>query len=458
MYLLTGPDKSAGSTMSTIEEDYEALIQFLYIAPIGLMQTRLDGEILMVNPLCAQLLLPLSADGQLSNLFTALGGLAPDLQHRVDDFKAAQGSICDAVQLFVLANPPSRKTEQILSLSLLKLDSERLMVVLSDVTKSVKRERDLRQSQAWITNIANTLTDYALVSLNEQGEIGGWNPSIGRVTGFDSEAVVGQCYALFYPPDGLPAERVQDRLTEADRSGWSMDEGWRVRADGSRYWGSCLIAPTHTADDVPGVEAAGVERTYSLILRDVSDSREASEAARLSISCDHLTGLANRRTFLEAAALEMQRWTRLPRPLSVVMIDADHFKNVNDTHGHAAGDAVLRHLAAGLLANFRTMDVVARIGGEEFIALLPGTTLEAAEAVAQRVCSGLAMQSVEVEGTPIRYTVSIGVATMDAGVDGVDGLIKRADTAMYAAKANGRNRVERWTSELCLTPKLNLPS
>ena len=429
--------------MSPVEEQYEALIQFLYIAPIGLAQTRLDGEIVMVNPLCSQLLMPLSADGQLSNLFTALESLAPDLRYRASNFDAAQGTICDAVQLFVLANPPHRKTEQILSLSLLKLDGERLMAVLSDVTTSARRERDLRQSQAWMNTIANGLTDYAFVSVDDMGRIGSWNPSIGRVTGFDSDAVVGNSYCMFYPADGLPADRMRDRLHEADRSGWSMDEGWRVRADGSRFWGSCLIAPSKTSDDVQPEH-----QTYSLILRDVSDQREAAEAARQSVSCDYLTGLANRRTFFEAAALEMQRWMRMPRPLAIMMIDADHFKRINDTHGHVAGDAVLRHLAAALSVNFRTVDVVARIGGEEFIALLPGATLETAEAVAHRVCRCLASQSVEVEGTPIHYTVSIGVAVMDADVDDVNGLMKRADAAMYAAKANGRNRVERWTPDL----------
>lgn len=437
--------------MSSTEEEYEALIQFLYVAPIGLAQTGLDGEIVMINPLCAQLLLPLSTDGQLSNLFTALEGLAPDLLHRVREFGAADGTICDAVQLFVLANPPHRKKEQILSLSLLKLGGERLMAVLSDVTTSVRRERDLRQSQAWMNSIANGLSDYALVSVDGLGRIGSWNPSIGRVTGFDSAAVVDQDYSIFYPADGLSADRLQDRLHEADRNGWSMDEGWRVRADGSRFWGSCLIAPTQTADDV-----ALEQQTYTLIIRDISEHREAAEAARQSVSSDHLTGLANRRTFFEAAELEMQRWERMPRPLSLVMIDADHFKRINDTHGHIAGDAVLRHLAAALSTNFRTIDVVARIGGEEFIALLPGVTLEAAEAVAQRVCRNLASQSAEVDGVPIHYTVSIGVAAMDAELNDINALIQRADAAMYAAKANGRNRVERWRRDLSLLPDASL--
>ena len=126
------------------------------------------------------------------------------------------------------------------------------------------------------------------------------------------------------------------------------------------------------------------------------------------------------------------------------MIDADHFKRINDTHGHAAGDAVLRHLAAGLSATFRSVDVVARLGGEEFVVLLPSCDVQAAMTVAQRLCDQIAAHPMVVEGTSVRYTVSAGVATMDADVASVDAFIERADRAMYAAKAAGRNRVARW--------------
>ena len=429
---------------STVEEEYEALLQFLYIAPIGLLQSRMDGEIVMVNPLCAQLLMPLSRDGTLSNLFTALEGVAPDLRHLAQAFEGTHGMICDAMHLQVRAGGGRRSEVQILSLSLLKLDSERIMAVLSDVTQSVRRDRELRQSQAWINTLVTGLTDYALISLDDRGCVDAWNPSIGRVTGFESDAVLGQSYAMFCPADSTTPERALDRLSDADGSGWSVEEGWRLRADGSRFWGSCLIAPLHA----PSAAQPEDEKGYSLIIRDVSDRREATEALRRSVSCDHLTGLANRRALYDAAELELQRWRRAPRPLSLVMFDADHFKRINDVHGHATGDAVLRHLAAGMSATFRAIDVVARLGGEEFVVLLPGTSVEGAEAVAQRLCEGLAAHAVEVGGVPIKCTVSAGVATMEDGVADVDELIQRADAAMYAAKANGRNRVERWRASL----------
>lgn len=132
----------------TTDDDYEALLQFLYMAPIGLVQTRLDGEILLANPLCAQLLMPLSRDGNLSNLFTALAPVAPDLQHRAQAFAASHGMVCEGLQMQVDAGQPGGKGAQVLSLSLLKLDPTRLMAVLSDVSLAVQRERELRLSQA----------------------------------------------------------------------------------------------------------------------------------------------------------------------------------------------------------------------------------------------------------------------------------------------------------------------
>jgi diguanylate cyclase (GGDEF)-like protein/PAS domain S-box-containing protein len=424
---------------AVIEQEHEALLQFLYMAPIGLLELRHDGEILLINALCAQLLMPLSRDGALDNLFTAMADVAPDLRNRAADFQGSHGMICEGLQLQVRPAGTGRTEPQVLSLSLLKLDDVRLMAVLSDVTLSVSRERELRHSQAWINTIVSGITDYALLPLDGQGAVQGWNPSVGRVTGFAAEASVGRSYSVFYPPDDLAESRVQERLREADHSGWSLDEGWRLRADGSRFWGSCLIAPLQE----PEVESAE-PRGYSLIIRDISDRREAHEALRRSIFCDHLTGLANRRAFFDAAEIELQRWARQPRPLSLVMIDADHFKQVNDRHGHAAGDAVLRHLAVALGACSRAIDVVARIGGEEFILLLPDTSIEGAEALALRLCERVAAATVAFDGERIRYTVSAGVAQMQAGVAGLDGLIKRADAALYRAKTLGRNRVERW--------------
>ncbi len=435
-------------------DELEVLTQFLYLAPVGLVQTGRDGEVVMINPVSAQLLMPLSRDGSLDNLFVTLEGVAPDLRHRVADFAPAHGMVCDSVQLRLDTGDAAEP--RTLSLSLLKLDENRLMAVLGDITEAVRRERMLKQSQAWFNAILTGITDYAVVSLDATGRIDDWNPSIGRVTGFAREAVVGRPYSVFYPDDAMTGERLLDRLHEADRDGWSLDDGWRRRADGTRFWGSAIIAPLKGLDGGPpelaAAAAAAAQRgdsAYSLIIRDITDKRKAGEALRKAISCDHLTGLANRRAFFETAELEIGRWKRLPRALSLIMIDVDHFKAINDTYGHPAGDAVLRRLAATLTATFRDVDVVARIGGEEFVVLLPSADLSGAAAVADRLRRKIEVQVMDAAGVPVRCTVSAGVAAMEADITDLHALMKRADQALYAAKGSGRNRIECWRPALC---------
>lgn len=435
------------------DEEYEALLQFLYMAPIGLAQMRIDGEIVLINPLCGALLMPLSKDGGLSNLFDVLADIAPDLPHRVRAFEPVHGKVCDALHLQIDSGLPGRRDPQVLSLTLLKLDAERLMAVMDDVSVSVRRERELRMSQAWIHTIVTGITDYALLSLDRDGAIQHWNPGIRQVTGFEAEDAVGKPYSIIFPDDDRLRHRMRERLREADLSGWNLEEGWLRRANGEKYWGSCLIAPLHPPESLAGearrnaVADHGDDRAYSLIVRDISDQREANEALRRSVFSDHLTGLVNRRAFYEAAATVIERCTHNNLPLSVIVFDADHFKAVNDTYGHAAGDAVLRHLAAGLSANFRSTDIVSRFGGEEFIVLMPAASEDDAMAMARRMCQHVAANAPTVDGIAISYTVSAGVACMSPEIGSIDQLLKRADAAMYMAKADGRNRVARWPAE-----------
>ena len=224
--------------LSDIANEYEALIQFLYLAPVGLAQTTAEGEIVMINPISAQLLMPLSRDGDLSNLFTALADVAPDLRHLAAAFEPAYGQICQDLRIQIRSGNGRPSEPQVLSLSLLKLDDARLMAVLSDATMSVRQERLLKQNEAWFNAILTGITDYALISLDSAGRVAEWNTSIGRVTGFTSDAVLDQPYSIFYPDDATTPDRLHDRLVEADQNGWNLDDGWRIKVDGSRFWGS----------------------------------------------------------------------------------------------------------------------------------------------------------------------------------------------------------------------------
>jgi diguanylate cyclase (GGDEF)-like protein len=215
---------------------------------------------------------------------------------------------------------------------------------------------------------------------------------------------------------------------------------------------SLLLVPLAWRDEVLGAVALarmGRPRRFDpgLIefLRDlaqqlalgVQNARLLSSLSRMA-STDELTQLANRRRFSEAFRVEIARTRRSGVPLSLVMADLDHLKRINDTHGHPAGDAAIRHVADAFKRGRRETDLAARLGGEEFALLLPATDLTGAIAAAERIRQELAGSALPAVGT---VTVSLGVATCP--IDGVreDDLIRTADDRLYAAKSGGRNQV-----------------
>jgi diguanylate cyclase (GGDEF)-like protein len=156
---------------------------------------------------------------------------------------------------------------------------------------------------------------------------------------------------------------------------------------------------------------------------------------------DDLTGLLNRRHLLELGQQDLARARRYQRPLSVLALDLDHFKQVNDRYGHAAGDAVLIAVADALRAQTRQHDLVGRIGGEELAVILPETSVEAAERLAQRIRVHVANLRPSTDGVTMHVTVSLGVAQALADDASIHDVLKRADRALYRAKDQGRDRV-----------------
>ncbi len=167
------------------------------------------------------------------------------------------------------------------------------------------------------------------------------------------------------------------------------------------------------------------------------------EILRLA-TIDPLTGLPNRRGFFERAEIEINRARRYDRKMSLVMLDADHFKRINDAYGHAGGDEALRLLAETLAGTLRASDLAGRLGGEEFAVLLPETDCAGARQLAQRVRMNIAAAPLMIGGVQVALTVSMGVAAVP--MDGlpeaaIEQALREADEAMYRAKAEGRNRV-----------------
>lgn len=168
--------------------------------------------------------------------------------------------------------------------------------------------------------------------------------------------------------------------------------------------------------------------------------RQTRELKRLAMT-DELTGLPNRRAMFEFGNESLSRSAASAAPLSVLMIDVDHFKRINDTHGHAVGDQVLQRLARSLVSVIRDGDRLGRVGGEEFMAVLPGVSSDEAGRIAERMRQAALSESASGrDDEAVRFSVSIGVAGT-AGVTALDTLLSRADEALYRAKAGGRNRV-----------------
>ena len=187
-----------------------------------------------------------------------------------------------------------------------------------------------------------------------------------------------------------------------------------------------------------------LERCADLTAVAVENQRLLQRTRRLS-EIDGLTGVTNHRHFVELLRQEVERSSRGGRPLSLVMADIDDFKSINDTHGHPAGDAVLRHVAQVLAGLLRRTDVVARYGGEEFVAMLPEAGPEPAASIAEtmraeverRSCSSTALER------PLAVRISLGVASLPDDAGSVAELIAAADRGLYQAKREGKNRVRR---------------
>lgn len=184
-------------------------------------------------------------------------------------------------------------------------------------------------------------------------------------------------------------------------------------------------------------QAANAELTTEIERR-----KRVERQMRELIETDPVTGVTTRRSFLERADLELARSRRSREPVALLLVDLDRFKSVNDTWGHATGDRLLHLVATTFSANVRAVDLVGRIGGEEFGVVMPGSDLELALDVAERLRSAVAGLVLEVGGDEVRPTVSVGVTVCDAWTETPLDALGRADEALYRAKAAGRDRVE----------------
>jgi diguanylate cyclase (GGDEF)-like protein/PAS domain S-box-containing protein len=316
--------------------------------------------------------------------------------------------------------------------------------ILSDLTDSL-RQQQRQEELAALMDLAMMDADLVFWDADlRTGRMSSVNGHWHRMLGYGRDEV----------PDLLDA---WDALVHPDDAAARI-LAWEAHLLGSTSLFECEFRIRHKHGHWVWMQARGrvVERDADGTplrlagLRQNITRRKETEARLEGLAhTDALTGVNNRRRFTDLAADELARAQRHGQPLALLMIDLDHFKSVNDRLGHAGGDAVLRSFTATAEGVMRQGDIFGRVGGEEFAALLPQTTQDGAMVLAERLRQRIAAQPAAVGDSALAYTVSIGVSAWLPGADGaadgvdIDRLMVAADRALYAAKAQGRDRAVR---------------
>ena len=258
------------------------------------------------------------------------------------------------------------------------------------------------------------------------------NPAFEKLMGYRADEVVGQNPKILQGKDTDDKTRLKIRQ--------AMANGERIRTqilnyakDGQALWLDINIVPIFNEQ--------GKLAYFAAIERDLTEHKMLQSRLEVLASTDSLTGLPNRQAIMNQAEKEFARARCDKRPLSLVIIDVDHFKAINDKHGHASGDHVLREVSTICQDVLRGSDVIGRIGGEEFVLLLPNAAQKSAEYVAERMRSRLASTKIYFHDQEFNITASFGVATINDEDDTLQDMLDRADEAMYNAKNGGRNQV-----------------
>jgi diguanylate cyclase (GGDEF)-like protein/PAS domain S-box-containing protein len=303
----------------------------------------------------------------------------------------------------------------------------------------------LRESKKKLQTLVDTALD-AVVMIDAEGLITGWNPQAHKIFGWAREEIMGQPITSTIIPLRHRTTHTQGlRHFLATGNGPFMNrmvETHALHRDGHEFPVELSLAAVMTEG----------KPEFSAFIRDITERQRAETELREMATIDFLTGLSNRRHFLARMTDEWARLQRLDnRHVAVLMLDLDHFKNVNDTHGHAVGDAMLRHFAELMREELRKIDTAGRVGGEEFAIILPGASPDEAKVFAERFREKVATTPLRLDDRTIPVTVSIGIAAMQSSDASADVALIRSDEALYCAKKNGRNRVEAATDTGAVT-------
>jgi diguanylate cyclase (GGDEF)-like protein/PAS domain S-box-containing protein len=301
-----------------------------------------------------------------------------------------------------------------------------------DITPKMELTRELEISTSRFRSVVDAAYD-AIITIDQEHNITLFNRAAEYLFGYSQSEMIGQPLNRLIPePVRSQHGKYIHHFARSPLNSREMNE--RGRIYGLHRDGTLL--PVEIA--ISKINVNGLLE-FTAVIRDIADRVRLMDLLQEEAETDELTGLPNRRTFFDTAA----NLFRASETISLFMLDIDHFKQVNDTYGHDAGDEVLRALADAGKNNSRQKDIFARIGGEEFIALLPETDLEEACSIAEKPRTALERQTFVHTWRKgnFPFTASFGVVTRAPGENDVEQVVKRADQALYKAKESGRNRV-----------------
>lgn len=257
------------------------------------------------------------------------------------------------------------------------------------------------------------------------------NRGMSKILGYTQAELLGASTKMLYA-DETKYDEIGDEAYPIEQGKSYRTQFEMRKSNGQTVW-----------IDISGATVAYDPTLTLWLVNDISKQKDLEEELSHQVNHDFLTGVSSRSWFMRQALIELHRANRYHNPLSVLMLDIDFFKRINDSHGHQAGDIVLKCVADLCKQMLRDSDVVGRLGGEEFALLLPETNHHQAYLVAERLRTSIEKAKIMLpeEDVTLQLTVSIGVATLTGKTDEVEAMVARADKALYEAKHSGRNRV-----------------
>lgn len=276
--------------------------------------------------------------------------------------------------------------------------------------------------------------------LDEVGHYVELNPALGRILGGDADQLKGRHFAEFTHPDDLARDiEMMSQLAAGTLPHYQLQKRY-IHSSGATVWARVTVSDITRAD-------ADAPRHFVVQVEDITQMRHTKELLEHKALYDHLTGLANRTLLMDRLTHALEAHSSRAATVACIFMDLDHFKVVNDSLGHAAGDALLTEIAARLESAVRSSDTVARLGGDEFVVVLENLlSPRAAEDVLESITAAV-QRPIVVDGHEISPTISAGLAMAEPAI-AAEALVRNADTAMYTAKAGGRARFEVYHSDL----------